>query len=216
MTTLPRFTESGFKKVKIPEKLYFDMLVAYNQSRFHEVVNTSQYLPEYDMHVADGSVGMLNNPNPFCLKATISPYYFNRWAKELQPILEEWSGTELEFVQGYGIRCYLKDSILTVHRDNVDTHVISCIIFLDEHPKVNWPLDFIDHDGVHHKVTFERGEMLLYESLCVHARSTPFAGEYYRNMYFHWRPVDWDYQPYINQKVMYKSIEEAQKEIRGE
>jgi hypothetical protein len=35
-------------------------------------------------------------------------------------------------------------------------------------------------------------------------------------MYFHWRPVDWDYQPYINQKVMYKSIEEAQKEIRGE
>ena len=29
----------------------------------------------------------------------------------------------------------LKDSLLTVHRDNVDTHVISCIIFLDEHPK---------------------------------------------------------------------------------
>ena len=47
--------------------------------------------------------------------------------------------------------------------------------------------------------------MLLYESLCVHGRETPFQGQYYRNMYFHWKPVDWDPSPYKNMKTSFRN-----------
>ena len=68
-------------------------------------------------------------------------------------------------------------------------------------------------EGQHHEVTFDKQDMLMYESLCVHARSTPFIGEYYRNMYFHWCPVDWDPTPYDNNTLRYKSIQEALDEV---
>ena len=45
-------------------------------------------------------------------------------------------------------------------------------------------LDFIDHEGKHHEVTFDKQDMLMYESLCVHARATPFIGEYYKTCTF--------------------------------
>ena len=102
-----------------------------------------------------------------------------------------------------------------MHRDEIKTHIVSCIIFIDEQPKnTNWPLDFWDHDGIRHKVIFEPGDMLLYESLCVHSRYTPFQGEYYRNMYFHWRPDNWDHTPYKNNKVQYLCPAEVDDEYR--
>lgn len=211
-TPWPKFGDRPFKKIKIPDKLMLEMQVAYNQARFNEICSDSYYDPEYKMTVAGGSVAMYDCQRPFYLRATIPNYIFNRWGKELQPIMEEWSGVELEFIQGYGIRSYNRDSILSVHRDEIKTHVISAIIFVDEYPDVKWPLDFLDHEGNHHKVTFEKGEMLLYESLCVHARETPFMGEYYRNMYFHWKPVTWDYTPYSRNRVRYSSIAHAQEE----
>lgn len=211
----PRFAKGlPFKKIKIPNELLVDFQVAYNQARFNDIQNDYYYDPEYDKTVAGGSVAMIECPKPFYLRSTISPHIFTRWSKILQPYMEEWSGKELEFITGYGIRSYVKDSMLAVHRDEIKTHIISAIIHIDEHPDVKWPLDFVDHEGNHHQVTFERGEMLMYESLCVHAREMPFIGEYYRNMYFHWAPIDWDHTPYIGNRVRYKSIKEAQDEYR--
>ncbi|MEB3354623.1 MAG: 2OG-Fe(II) oxygenase [Cyanobacteriota bacterium] len=133
---------------------------------------------------------------------------------EITPRIEEWAGVELEPSWGYGIRSYGRGSILHVHRDRVDTHVVSCIVHVDDQSDKPWALDFIDHEGEHHGVTFERGTMLFYESLCPHARIIPFAGEYYRNMYFHWRPRDWDPSPYKSMRCKFATIEEAQSDVR--
>ena len=208
-----RFTKEGFKKTKVPDDLYLDMAVAYNQARFTDIQQDYYYEEHYGHSVAGGSVAMYDNPRPFYLRANIQQHIFRRWAKRLQPMMEEWCGEELEFIQGYGIRSYMRDSILCVHRDEIQTHIISLIVHIDEYPDVKWPLDFIDHEGKHHEVTFDKQDMLMYESLCVHARSTPFIGEYYRNMYFHWCPVDWDPTPYDNNTLRYKSIQEALDEV---
>jgi prolyl 4-hydroxylase len=132
---------------------------------------------------------------------------------QITPLLEEWAGIELEPSWGYGIRSYGRSSILHVHRDRVDTHVVSCIVHVDDQSDEPWPLDFIDHDGERHAVTFERGMMMFYESLCPHARSTPFTGEYYRNMYFHWKPRDWDPSPYKNIRCKFSTVEDAQSDV---
>jgi prolyl 4-hydroxylase len=50
--------------------------------------------------------------------------------------------------------------------------------------------------------------MLFYESLCAHARLTPFNGEYYRNMYFHWKPKYWNSEDYINLRTTFTGMEE--------
>ena len=112
----------------------------------------------------------------------------------LTPILEEWSGIELLPSVGYGIRHYPDGSVLNLHRDVIQSHVLSCIIYVDRKSPKNWALDYYDHDHKHHEVFFEKGDILLYESLCVHGRITPFEGEFYRNMYFHWRPAVWEQQ----------------------
>ena len=163
-----------------------------------------------------------NDKGKMILEVVADDTYFSPWESEfvvdsfkkldtlLRPLAEEWSGVELEFVNGYGVRSYVRDSILNVHRDNPASHIISAIIFVDEYPgKIKWPLDFVDHDKKHHQVTFEFGDMLLYESLCPHAREIPFPGEFYRNMYLHWKPKNWDPTPYSQNKLKYSSIQEA-------
>ena len=205
----PRFTKEGFKKERIPDDLYFDMMLEYNKARFTDIQQDPYFEPHYDQVVSGGAIAMLDTDEPFYLRANISDQAFDRWAKKLQPLMEKWCGEKLNFIQGYGIRSYHKDSMLCVHRDEISTHIISLIVHVDEHPEVKRPLEFIDHDGKLHKVTFDKGDMLMYESLCVHARETPFTGEYYRNMYFHWCPVDWDPTPYQNNWVRYRSIQEA-------
>lgn len=208
----PIFSNPPFKKVKLDPELLFDILLEYNKCRFNEICDQSYYETQYDAHVCEGSISALNNDNPFTLCSFVPQEKFEEWNTHLQPIAEEWCGKELRFQQAFGIRSYQKDSMLCVHRDNIDTHVISAIVFIDEYPDCKWPLDFVDHDGKHHQVTFEKGDMLLYESLCAHARATPFPGEFYRNMYFHWSPTDWEYREYNDNKVRYRSIQEVQDE----
>lgn len=215
MEPWPRFAEDmPFKKIKVPQELYIEMMLAYNDARFNEIQYDAYFDDDYQMIVSGGSVSILNTRHPFYLRAQVPKHYFDKWGKQLQPLMEEWCGKKLKFIQGYGIRSYVKDSILAVHRDEITTHVISAIVHIDEYPSVKWPLDFIDHEGEQHQVTFDMGDMLMYESLCVHARATPFKGEFYRNMYFHWCPEDWDYSPYINHKLRYTSLEEAKYEYQ--
>jgi prolyl 4-hydroxylase len=209
----PSFADNPFKLVRVPENLYSEILNFYNTCDFSQKEDStnSHYDPKYGEHITAGSIAFRNplgDPkrikNPYTHINHIPTEKLKEWADILQPILEEWSHQKLKYSTGYGIRSYPKDSILCLHRDEIKTHIISCIIFIDEQPKnTNWPLDFWDHDGVRHKVVFEPGDMLLYESLCVHSRYTPFQGDYYRNMYFHWRPENWDYIPYKNNKVQY-------------
>ena len=128
---------------------------------------------------------------------------------QLTPLMEEWAGQPLERSWGYGVRSYGPGSWLHMHRDRVDTHVVSCIVHVADQSNEPWPLDFIDHDAEHHRVVFKPGTMLFYESLCPHGRASEFDGAFYRNMYFHWRPKAWDPAPYQQLAAKFATVEEA-------
>lgn len=199
-TKPPKFNEVPFLKLKMSERLYSEVKNEYSNSKFSEKVNNTEYSKEYKA-ITTGGISIKNNNRPYYYKYTPSDKFFDFLYEEITPIAEKWCGVPLEKSWGYGIRSYVKNSILHLHRDRVDTHIISCILFVDQKSNQNWPLDFYDHDNNHNQVFFEDGDILLYESLCVHGRETPFSGEYYRNMYIHWKPKNWNPVPYKNMKT---------------
>ena len=62
----PRFTKEGFKKTRVPDDLYLDMAVAYNQARFTDIQQDYYYEEHYGHSVAGGSVACLlyTSPSP--------------------------------------------------------------------------------------------------------------------------------------------------------
>ena len=64
------------------------------------------------------------------------------------------------------------------------------------------------------RADIKKGGMVFYESLCPHGRIRPFEGNFYRNMYFHWRPKGWDYSQYLGIRSKYSSLEEASNDCR--
>ncbi len=187
----PKFNKVPFKKIKLPDELYDDLYDEYYNIEFESMIGGIQDHPEWGKTVS----GISNiKTNPHIGYGGLSKDFMDKGFEILTPILEEWSGIELLPSVGYGIRHYPDGSVLNLHRDVIQSHVLSCIIYVDRKSPENWALDYYDHDHKHHEVFFEKGDVLLYESLCVHGRTTPFEGEFYRNMYFHWRPAVWEEQ----------------------
>lgn len=203
----PVYNKVPFLKGKLPGPLHQAILDEYKQMKFEEVIDDCSYREEYDA-IATAAISQVGSSKPFHYKDNISLELMNRVYKELTPAISRWSGTPLKKAWAYGVRSYTPNSILHLHRDRCDTHVLSCIIFVDQDSEVNWPLDFYDHEYNHHQVEFEPGDVLFYESLCVHGRATPFKGNYYRNMYFHWTPTDWVKEEYRDMKCAFKDDEE--------
>jgi hypothetical protein len=76
-----------------------------------------------------------------CMNQHISPSLIthlstnnkNRLSKELQSTMEDWYGDgELELSSIYGIRKYINGSVLRMHIDTAQTHVVSAIINIDQ------------------------------------------------------------------------------------
>ena len=202
----PRFNKVPFKKIKLHDKLYSDLYDEYSDMNFDTKLSEVNYHPEYGRCV--GGTSNIKT-EPYLMKDEISEDFRKKGYDILTPIMEEWTGIELTPSWAYGIRSYPDGSVLGLHRDRINTHVLSCIIYVDKKSSRNWALDFYDHEYNHHEVFFEKGDVLLYESLCVHGRQTPFEGEYYRNMYFHWRPSVWEeqiiHQKYSNLRLTFKN-----------
>jgi prolyl 4-hydroxylase len=191
----PVFNQVPFLKLKVPKDLYSQIQKEYSNMIFQEKDLSYTYEPEYKKFICSG-ITIKGIERPYCYAHSISQELYNKCYEVLTPMIEEWCQVKLEKTWGYGIRSYVKNSILHLHRDRPETHIISCIIYVDQKSELNWPLDFYDHQNEHHQVFFDDGDMLFYESLCVHGRETSFRGQYYRNMYFHWKPVDWDEEKY--------------------
>ena len=110
---------------------------------------------------------------------------------------------------GYGVRSYGPGSWLHMHRDRVDTHVVSASCM--------WPISPTNPGRSTSLTTMlsttgwclKPGTMLFYESLCPHGRASEFDGAFYRNMYFHWRPKAWDPAPYQQLAAKFATVEEA-------
>jgi prolyl 4-hydroxylase len=208
---IPKFSKIGFEKFKVPKELYSQIIEEYRGVKEWQIIRDSE--PSYDAYVravTKGGISISNSKDPFYNYYQLSNETIDECYKVLTPLISEWVNVELEPTYQYGIRSYIKDSVLHLHTDTQDTHVISCIVFIAEHPSnIKWPLDFIGHDKKHHQVVFEPGDMLFYESLRPHGRIKPFTGNYYRNFYMHWKPVGWDYPYKEFKRDMYRSIEDA-------
>lgn len=203
----PRFADGlPFRLIATPAALQQALLRELATLSFRPLELPVERDREYGAAVQSGISGRGLNAPDLAL-APMSQELQELGYATLTPLIEAWAGCPLERSWGYGIRSYGRHSVLHLHRDRVDTHVISCIVHAEDRSDVPWPLDFIDHEGTHHRILFEPGTTLLYESLCPHARLTPFAGEYYRNLYFHWRPRTWDPAPFRGMRCKYPSLE---------
>lgn len=186
----PKFTEVGFELRDVPEPTWkliqdtYKMLQAFKRPEKFP----GQMKIIYDKDKKESPVDILSLSHVKSIK--------DRIHRELQPILEEWSGARIRPIMMYGIRSYKKGAILADHVDRIKTHHISCIVIVDEKSNKPWPLDIQDNDGKWHKVYAKPGQMILYESLaCMHGRTEEFDGEYFRNFFVHYKVPDWTYRP---------------------
>ena len=62
------------------------------------------------------------------------------------------------------------------------------LLQIDQKVDEEWPLTVIDHKKDRAKVFLKPGEMLLYESAKMpHGRQFPFNGDYFDNLFVHFR-----------------------------
>lgn len=107
----------------------------------------------------------------------------------VQPVIEEWTGMELQPTSQYGIRIYTEGAILSPHVDRLPL-VSSCIINVAQDVDEPWPLEVINRQGRAVNVTMDPGDMVLYESgSLIHARPFPLKGRYFANIFIHFEPT---------------------------
>mmetsp|Transcript_17860 Transcript_17860/g.23532 ORF Transcript_17860/g.23532 Transcript_17860/m.23532 type:complete len:448 (-) Transcript_17860:247-1590(-) len=180
---VPEMTETGFEKHRLPEETFIWLRDYYTFGKRKKI--------------EEGPVGP-------CLNQHVSPTYMihltpsqkQRLNREIEPMLADWSKrNDLVQTSIYGIREYTNGSVLRMHVDTVNTHVISAIINVAQSPGAVWPLQILDHDGNLHEVPMEPGDIVYYESArLLHGREKPLEGEYYANCFIHYKPQsDWDF-----------------------
>ena len=177
---VPRLTMEGFKKIKMPPKIYGLILKFYQEHRESEHREPPKFCENKRFRFENESNYRLT-PYDGCVDLQHS----------VRPILEEWSGLQLAPTYCFGIRTYLNNSRLYMHVDRIKTHAVSAIINVDQDVDKDWPLEILDHDNNVHEVYLSPGEMILYESAkLLHGRPKPFIGRYFANIFLHYVPVD--------------------------
>lgn len=176
-------TEAGFENRRLPDDTYAWLKEWYKEQQRVIEIQEGGAGPCMNQHVAPTAITHL------------TPHYKDKLSEELQDVLEEWYGGQLLLTSIYGVRKYNNGSVLRMHVDTVDTHVVSAIINVDQEVDVDWPLKILDHDGMEHDVIMRPGDMLLYESAkLLHGRPDTFVGSHYDNIFIHYKPTTgWDY-----------------------
>jgi len=118
------------------------------------------------------------------------------------PIAERLSGQKLEPSFVYGLREYKHGAKLKAHRDRKDTHQVSFSITYSKDE--DWAIELELENGKLYPIELKAGESLYYEGArSKHARSKPFKGNSYINLYVHYKVVD---QPKPKNKSHIKMI----------
>lgn len=188
---VPTFHPIGFEVKRVPQQTFALIKDAYE-------ILKNVIKPERDAE--PGNNGVLQNKDGQHATELMSMDNLSTIRElildQLKPSHEEWAKTPLIKSACYGIRSYKKGSFLKSHLDRLETHHISTIIIVDRKGDQNWPLDIKDHQGNWHKVYAEIGDMIMYESAtCEHGRITPYEGEYFRNLFVHYKLKDWTFKP---------------------
>lgn len=210
MKSPPRIARKAYEKIPVPEAVHELVQAEYAKACFvPEESVCFQWDKEFQTVITTSGISNGLDPvaKPDVQVHALSDSVYGVLFDLLTPIMTDWAQVPLTVTCGYGIRSYGLGSVLQMHRDGLYSHVISCIIHVEDKSDTSWPLNFIDHDNQHHEITFRPGEMLLYESLCIHGRMTPFSGDYYRNLYLHWRPQDWNGAAYHDMQCKFSLAE---------
>jgi len=180
------FTATGFAKARAPEHVIRPLVAALEKGLAEGEGKGTRYedTPTHQIDVIRGGL------RP---KFIDHPHLNRQVIRDLQPLLEEWSGLKLKPAIAYGTRVYQNGSALLMHIDKVEDHIISAILHIGhDDDSEAWPLVIEGFDGNTHAVNMESGDMLFYESAkCMHGRPTTFVGEYYASIFIHYLPVDW-------------------------
>jgi hypothetical protein len=189
-TELPKLTENGFIVKKIPEDIW-----NFIKGMYDDVKDNSR---EENFDGKDLIIpNEINKNSSDIFSLDLIWEKRNILHQLLLDMHKEWCGEDIEPTFIYGIRSYNYGSKLALHRDRVETHHISSIICVDKNLNGNsdWGLDIQTHNGEWQKVFIQPGEILLYESaVCDHGRNDMFEGEYYRNMFIHYKLKNYIFQ----------------------
>eukprot|EP00934_Nitzschia_sp_Nitz4_P003611 Nitzschia sp. Nitz4//scaffold207_size38617//7119//8217//NITZ4_007672-RA/size38617-augustus-gene-0.9-mRNA-1//1//CDS//3329541596//3601//frame0 len=173
------YTEFGWGLTQAPKQLTEDVRQAIYEG-----------LPNARL---EGKIDVIDGPEPLFIDRSDLT---KRILKEVQPILEAWSGIELLPTIAYGFRLYQNNSRLWMHVDKAQTHVISCIFHIassdDAEP---WPIVIEDYAGDTISVVLKPGDLLLYESSKnFHGRPSHFNGSWYTSVFVHFYPKEGDWK----------------------
>ena len=172
-------TRTGWKKTKMPAKLFQRLAGFYRE-------NDKKHEPE----IVSGDIihgGEAHSSELITLSDTLKIAVL----KELKPVLEKWSGISLQASAVYGIRRYLPGAILDMHRDWMETHVVSAVINIEQDVDQDWLLQIEDHHYRTHKIRLQPGQILMYEGArLLHGRPEPLKGRSFANLFAHYKPAE--------------------------
>jgi len=193
---VPNFTALGYEVIETPASA-------------HAVLNATLHRAlDEGRERSEGPVDQISGPKARFVDAGRAKQDVMR---ELQPVLEAWSGVKLVPSTAYGLRLYQPGNTLTMHTDRLESHVVSCIVHVDRDVDEPWPIAIEGLDGRTREVDLRPGQTLLcvhasseedellttlyrrrYESAkFVHGRPRPLNGRWYTSLFCHWRPTDW-------------------------
>ncbi len=184
---VPNYTPSGIHKIEMPSQL-FDKVNQFYRNNRKDLA---------DEHVQGGFI--FNGDSRAKIRKTsssivnLTPELRQEVHDALKPLMEDWCGQTLEPTFVYGIREYHNGAVLKMHRDRIDTHIISAIINVDQDTEEDWPLVIEDNYYRTHHIMIKPGEVILYEGgRLLHGRPIMFEGVSFANMFCHFKPVDYE------------------------
>lgn len=181
---VPTYTKTGIYKTTLAKPLFSKV-----NKYYYDNLNAIQ-----DEHVEGGFIFSDKEPDrkarPSSSVVNMTPELRQEIHDALKPLMEDWCGETLEPTFVYGIRKYHNGAVLKMHRDRIDTHIISAIINVDQDTDVDWPLIIQDNHYRTHRVILKPGEMVFYEGgRLLHGRPIAFEGRAFANLFCHFKPL---------------------------
>lgn len=146
---LQNFTETGFKKIRAPQKLWALL------DKFWEENQGAESLEWWD----DGDIFINHWASPTDL-LDLPKLGGSELVREIleaaRPVFEGWIGQELGPARLYGAVIYKDGAVMSPHLDR-EGDVASAIINLAQDLDEPWMLEVLDHDGKAQNITMETG-----------------------------------------------------------
>jgi len=183
---LRKYLKNGFVKKDVPPFFFDSILEVYNDVK-------DSFVDEYDPLDESGLDHHISS-NLYKVGSEIS--FFSEadqvsFKMGLQELVEHELKIKLKPTFCYGFRSYKNGTVFKMHRDRLQTHIISVTICVDQDVKKPWSLDIKNHQGKIENVFLNPGEMCIYESARLeHGRLERLNGNFYRTLFLHYVPIN--------------------------